>query len=159
MKRQQKKFRYAETLVPVFVEAAADLGAQRTESALASWLNEKGIRPGATPKQGAKWHRQRLPEILSRLVDPPALDSRQVAGNDLDWAYVDWDSLKDSQREKLGPRYAATVWFVRTRSYFVSLGELIREEEKLSNHIAYIETVISRLQKAFPIIPQNYPVK
>ena len=156
IKRQRRKFEYAETLVPFFAEAASDLGAQRSEGALADWLNERGVKPSANAKEGTKWHRQRLPEILSTLSDPPALDSEQVAGRDLDWAWSGWSRLSDSQKEKLGPRYAVTVVFVKCRSHFEAIGELAREEEKLRKHLRYIESVVVKLRVAFPLAPRFF---
>ena len=156
IKRQRPKFEYAETLVSVFAEAAADLGAQRTQTALADWLTARRVKPSAKAKAGAKWHRQNLVEILDRLGDPPTLNSPQVAGYDLDWAYDDWNKMTPAKRDGFGPRYAATVWFVRCRSGFEGLGELAREEEKLLEHCAYIESVISKLRAAFPIAARSF---
>ena len=151
MTRQRRRFEYAEKLGPKFAKAAADLGAQRTESALADWLNKKKIKTSSDAAADKKWHRQRLPDILTMRVDPPALDSPQVSGDDLKWAFEDWDTLSDSKRLSFGPRYAVTVWFVRCRRHFEYFGDLVREEEKLRQHLAYIESVISKLQAAFPL--------
>ena len=153
--RQKTKFAYAETLAPIFAKAAAELGAQRTETALARWLNERGVQPSAGAKRGERWHRQRLPEILLFLAEPPPLNGVEVTGDNLKWADADWDSLSKSKRERFGPRYAATVWFVRCRKHFKITGDLTREEEKLGAHLANIERVIRILQEAFPLIDRS----
>ena len=76
--RQQKKLAYAQTLLPVFEEAARIIGPGQSLNAISRWLTETGIKPGPGAKDGAKFGVQALTDFL--YCDEPEATQEAIEG-------------------------------------------------------------------------------